>query len=113
MDTAPRPEPDEKARRRLVKRQQQTRTWVVPPLSAPQCRMREPGAMYEQLQTLQHAPEQRDVTVHLHAQNAPPHPLTRMPAPALYRVESREIADHVVREGSCPARRNCRKTRSR
>ncbi|MGW5295851.1 helix-turn-helix domain-containing protein [Streptomyces bacillaris] len=111
VDAALRPELDETARRRradlLAERQQhlreqQTRVWAVLPVSALRCRVGGPGVMCEQLQALQEVAERRDVTVQLHGEDAPPHPLTGVPALTLYRVESREIADHVVREGGLP-----------
>ncbi|MFE1733725.1 helix-turn-helix domain-containing protein [Streptomyces bacillaris] len=111
VDAALRPELDETARRRradlLVERQrhlreQQTRVWAVLPVSALRCRVGGAGVMCEQLQALQEASERRDVTVQVHGEDAPPHPLTGVPALTLYRVESREIADHVVREGGLP-----------
>ncbi|MEE1737011.1 helix-turn-helix transcriptional regulator [Streptomyces sp. BE147] len=111
VDAVLRPELDEAARRRsadlLVERQQrlreqQTRVWAVLPVSALRCRVGGAEVMREQLSSLREAADQRELTVQLHGEDAPPHPLTGVPALSLYRVETPEIADHVVREGGLP-----------
>ncbi|MFJ9624121.1 helix-turn-helix domain-containing protein [Streptomyces sp. NPDC101181] len=111
VDAALRPELDAGARARradlLAERQkrlreQQTRVWAVLPVSALRCRVGGPQVMRDQLDALQEAAERQDVTVQLHAESAPPHPLTGIPSLSLYRVEIREIADHVVRGGGLP-----------
>ncbi|MER6193485.1 helix-turn-helix transcriptional regulator [Streptomyces cyaneofuscatus] len=111
VDAALRPGLDPAVRRRradlLVMRQrrlreQQTRVWAVLPVTALRCRVGDGEVMREQLAALQEAAARRDVMVQLHAEDAPPHPLTGVPALSLYRVEIREIADHVVREGGLP-----------
>ncbi|WNF30904.1 helix-turn-helix transcriptional regulator [Streptomyces sp. C11-1] len=111
VDAALRPELDAGARQRradlLAERQkrlreQQARVWAVLPVTALRCRVGGPEVMREQLNALQRAAGRREVTVQLHPDGAPPHPLTGVPALSLYRVEIREIADHVVREGGLP-----------
>ncbi|MEW2066967.1 helix-turn-helix transcriptional regulator [Streptomyces sp. NPDC007346] len=108
VDAAMRPELDPAVRRRradlLVMRQrrlreQQARVWAVLPVTALRCQVGDDEVMREQLAALQVAAERRDVMLQLHAESSPPHPLTGVPALSLYRVEIREIADHVVREG--------------
>ncbi|MEU4924157.1 helix-turn-helix transcriptional regulator [Streptomyces parvus] len=91
----------------LVERQkrlqeQQTRLWAVLPVTALRCRVGDDEVMREQVRALQQTAERGDVTMQLHPEYAPPHPLTGVPALSLYRVEIREIADHVVREGGLP-----------
>lgn len=102
---------DAAARRRradfLVERQkrlqeQQTRLWALLPVTALRVRVGGDEVMREQLRTIQRIAERGDVTVQLHPEYAPPHPLTGVPALTLYRVDVREIADHVVREGGLP-----------
>ncbi|MEI7034771.1 helix-turn-helix transcriptional regulator [Streptomyces pratensis] len=111
VDAALRPELDAAARRRradlLAERQrrlteQQARVWAVLPVAALRCRVGSAEVMREQLTALQRAAGRRGTTVQLHHEGAPPHPLTGVPALSLYRVEIREIADHVVREGGLP-----------
>ncbi|WP_457512289.1 helix-turn-helix domain-containing protein [Streptomyces sp. TE33382] len=111
VESVLRPELDEAARRRradlLVERQQrlreqQARVWAVLPVSALRCRVGGTGVMREQLSFLREAAGRRELTVQLHGEDAPPHPLTGLPALSLYRVETPEIADHVVREGGLP-----------
>ncbi|PCG85318.1 transcriptional regulator [Streptomyces sp. WZ.A104] len=111
VDAALRPELGAGARQRradlLAERQkrlreQQARVWAVLPVTALRCRVGGPEVMREQLNALQRAAGRREVTVQLHPDGAPPHPLTGVPALSLYRVEIREIADHVVREGGLP-----------
>ncbi|NEE29500.1 transcriptional regulator, partial [Streptomyces sp. SID7982] len=105
------PDRDAAGRRRradfLVERQkrlqeQQTRLWAVLPVTALRVRVGGDDVMREQLRRIQQLAERGDVTVQLHPEYAPPHPLTGVPALTLYRVEIREIADHVVREGGLP-----------
>ncbi|MFE2295211.1 helix-turn-helix domain-containing protein [Streptomyces sp. NPDC059452] len=111
VDAVMRPELDAAVRRRRADllmmrqrrlREQQARVWAVLPVTALRCRVGEGEVMREQLAALQEAAERRDVMVQLHPESAPPHPLTGVPALSLYRVEIREIADHVVREGGLP-----------
>nr|WP_272925841.1 MULTISPECIES: helix-turn-helix transcriptional regulator [unclassified Streptomyces] len=83
-------------------REQQARVWAVLPVTALRCRVGDDEVMREQLAALQEAADRPDVMVQLHTEDAPPHPLTGVPALSLYRVEIREIADHVVREGGLP-----------
>ncbi|MDW4918335.1 helix-turn-helix transcriptional regulator [Streptomyces californicus] len=111
VDAAVHPDQDEAVRKRradfLMERQhrlreQQTRLWAVLPVTALRCRVGGEEVMREQLRALRRIAERGDVTVQLHPEYAPPHPLTGVPALSLYRVEVREIADHVVREGGLP-----------
>lgn len=111
VDAALRPQLDAAARRRradlLAERQkrlreQQARIWAVMPVTALRCRVGNDEVMREQLAVLQEAAGRRELTVQLHPEGAPPHPLTGVPALSLYRVEIQEIADHVVREGGLP-----------
>ncbi|MDQ0986111.1 helix-turn-helix transcriptional regulator [Streptomyces sp. V2I9] len=105
------PDQGEAARKRradfLMERQsrlaeQQTRLWALLPVTALRCRVGGDGVMREQLRALRNIARRGDVTMQLHPEYAPPHPLTGVPALTLYRVEVREIADHVVREGGLP-----------
>nr|WP_272918889.1 helix-turn-helix transcriptional regulator [Streptomyces sp. YIM 132580] len=83
-------------------REQQARVWALLPVTALRCRVGDDEVMREQLAALQEAADRPDVMVQLHNEDSPPHPLTGVPALSLYRVEIREIADHVVREGGLP-----------
>lgn len=111
VDAAVRPDLDAPLRRRRADllamrqrrlREQQTRVWAVLPVTALRCRVGDGEVMREQLAALQEAADRQEVTVQLHPEGSPPHPLSGVPALSLYRVEIQEIADHVVREGGLP-----------
>ncbi|MFB8441240.1 helix-turn-helix domain-containing protein [Streptomyces niveus] len=98
--------PDVRARRAdlLAERQrrladQQTRIWAVMPTAALRTRVGDEELMAEQIAALRTAAERADITVQLHPEDSPPHPLTGIPALSLYRVGVGELPDHIVREG--------------
>ncbi|MER7970630.1 helix-turn-helix transcriptional regulator [Streptomyces sp. NPDC096080] len=121
LDAVMRPELDAAARQRradfLLERQahlreQQTRVWAVLPVTALRCGVGGAAVMREQLAALQETAGRPDVTVQLHGETAPPHPLTGAPALTLYRVDIGEIPDHVVREVGLPGTAEVSDTRA-
>ncbi|GHI98156.1 transcriptional regulator [Streptomyces olivaceus] len=81
---------------------QQTRIWSLIPADVLRTRVGTPETMAEQAEALRAAADRTDVTVQVHPQGAPPHPLTGVPALTFYRLVGDEIPDHVVREGGLP-----------
>ncbi|MFF7558272.1 helix-turn-helix transcriptional regulator [Streptomyces olivaceus] len=81
--------------------EQGTRIWGVLPAGALRTRVGGDAAMAEQLDFLRQVTERPDMTLQIHPEGAPPHPLTGVPALSLYRVDA-ALPDHVVREGGLP-----------
>ncbi|GAA2101622.1 helix-turn-helix transcriptional regulator [Streptomyces albiaxialis] len=79
-------------------RAQRTRIWALMSASALHTRVGGEEVMAEQRKVLRAEAERPGLTLQIHPLTGPPHALTGIPALTLYRVESPEIPDRMVRE---------------